>query len=301
MDLWQLQIFCKVIELKSFSKAGDAVHLSQPTVSSHIKDLEDHFGARLVDRMSRQALPTKAGELLYDYAIRLIALRDKTESALAEFSGKIKGTLTIGGSTIPSGYLLPRVIGLFSKAYPEVRVSLKVADTSQTLAEVLAGRIEAGVVGARSNDKLLHQEPLLDDEMRLIVPAAHHWAGRQRVKIKELIGEPFIIREAGSGTLRSIAQQLEKKGHAIDDLRIVAEMGSTEAVRQAIKSNMGLSILSSIAVSDDIKAGLVKAVAVEGLELKRSFYLTTHKQRTPSALCSTFIEFLKQNIQPVDG
>ena len=301
MDLWQLQIFCKVIELKSFSKAGDAVHLSQPTVSSHIKDLEEHFGIRLVDRMSRQALPTKAGELLYDHALRLIALRDKTEAALAEFSGKIRGNLIIGGSTIPGGFLLPRVIGLFSKAYPEVRVSLKVADTSQTLAEILAGRIETGVVGARSSDKLLQQEPLLDDEMRLIVPAAHPWAGRQRVKIKELLGEPFVIRESGSGTLRSIVQQLGKKGHAISELRIVAEMGSTQAVRQAIKSGVGISILSPIAVADDIKAGLLKAVAVEGLALKRSFYLTTHKQRTPSPLCATFMEFLKQHIQPVDG
>ena len=296
MDLWQLQIFCKVVELKSFSKAGEAVHLSQPTVSSHIKDLEDHFGTRLVDRMSRQVQPTKAGELLYDYAHRLIVLRDKTEAAMAEFNGRIKGHLAIGGSTIPGGYLLPRIIGLYSKAYPEVRISLTVADTSQILSKVLSGRIEAGVVGARSNDKLLEQTALVDDEMRLVVPADHPWARRQRIKIKELLREPFIVRELGSGTLRSIEQQLQNKGYAISDFKVVAEMGSTEAIRQAIKSKVGLSILSTIAVTDEVQAGHLKTVIIEGLNLKRSFYLTTHKQRTPSPLCSSFMDFLKREI-----
>ncbi len=296
MDLWQLKIFCKVVELKSFSKAGDAVHLSQPTVSSHIKDLEDHFGTRLVDRLARQAVPTKAGELLYDFAHRLIALRDKAEAVMAQFSGKIKGTLTIGGSTIPGGYLLPRIIGLFSKDYPEVRISLKVADTLEVMSQVLSGRIEAGVVGAKSNDKLLKQTAVVADEMCLVLPADHLWSRRQRIKIKELLDEPFIIREPGSGTLRSIEQQLQKRGYNIGDFKIVAEMGSTEAVRQAIKNKVGLSILSTIAVADDIQAGLLKSATVEGLNLKRNFYLTTHKQRTPSPLCSTFIEFLKQEL-----
>jgi DNA-binding transcriptional LysR family regulator len=101
MDLWQLNIFCRVIELKSFSRAGNAVHLSQPTISSHIKDLEDHFDCRLIDRLSKEAIPTKAGELLYSYAKRMLALRDETETALAEYNGKIRGRLVIGGSTIP--------------------------------------------------------------------------------------------------------------------------------------------------------------------------------------------------------
>jgi DNA-binding transcriptional LysR family regulator len=293
MDLWQLKIFCKVVELKSFSKAGEAVHLSQPTVSSHIKELEGHFGTRLVDRLSRRVLPTKAGELLYDYAQQLVALRDRTEAVMAEFSGKMKGRLSIGGSTIPGGYLLPRIIGLFSKRYPEVRISLKVGDTSEILSMVATGRIEAGVVGAKSSDKLLQQVPMAVDEMCLVVPSDHIWAQRQTIKFKELLGEPFIVRELGSGTLRSIEQQLQKKGYTVSDLNIVAEMGSTEAVRQAIKNKVGLSILSAIAVADDIQTGLLKAISIEGLNLKRSFYLTTHKQRTPSPLSTTFIKFLK--------
>ena len=112
MDLWQLHIFTKVVELKSFSKAGAAIHLSQPTVSSHIKDLEDHFECRLIDRLGKEALPTKAGTLLYGYARKLLSLKGETETALAQFKGKTRGHLVVGGSTIPGGYILPLIIGM---------------------------------------------------------------------------------------------------------------------------------------------------------------------------------------------
>ncbi|MEJ2098208.1 MAG: LysR family transcriptional regulator, partial [Deltaproteobacteria bacterium] len=113
MDIWQLKIFCKVVELKSFSKAGAAVHISQPTVSSHIKYLEEFYGIKLIDRLAKEAIPTKAGELLYTYAKRILALRHEAESAMAEFQGNMKGKLTLGGSNSPGVYLLPKILGAF--------------------------------------------------------------------------------------------------------------------------------------------------------------------------------------------
>lgn len=296
MDLWQLQVFCKVVELKSFSKAGQAVRLSQPTVSSHIKDLESHFATQLIDRMSRRVLPTKAGELLYDYAHRLLVLRDKTETAMAEFTGKIRGHIHVGGSTIPAGYLLPQVIGSFSNAFPEVRISLVVGDTSEILSKTLAGKVELSVVGALSNDNVLDQVPLLSDEMVLAIPKDHKWKKRKKIKLEELVKEPFIIREAGSGTLKSIDHALRQKNLSIDELNIVAEMGSTEAVRQAIKSKAGISIISAIAISEQCRTGQLKALRIENLHLKRSFYLTTHKKRSLSPLGRAFIDYLNQNV-----
>ena len=269
MDLWQLKIFCKVIELKSFSKAGEAVHLSQPTVSSHIKDLEAHFGTQLIDRLARNASPTKAGELLFTYAQRLIALQHETETAMAEYLGKIKGRLAIGGSTIPGGYLLPQLIGGFSNTFPEVHIALVVGDTSEILEKITSGSIELGVVGAWYDDNQLEQTPLTEDDLCIVVPAGHKWANQTSVTIADLINEPFIVRESGSGTLWSIEQQLQKAGHSLNEFRIVAEMGSTEAVRQSIKSKVGISILSSVAVADDVNAGTLKTLTVEGLELKR--------------------------------
>ena len=294
MDLWQLNIFCKVIELKGFSKAGNAVHLSQPTVSSHIKDLENHFECQLIDRLGKKAVPTKAGELLYSYAHKLIALRDEAESAMAEFHGDIKGRLVIGGSTIPGEYILPKHIGAFTVDYPRVSISLKIGDTENIIQDVLAGFLELGIVGAETSDKSIYQEKLIEDEMKLIVTADHKWAEKKSIRPDLLYKEPFILRESGSGTLKSIKLSFKEKVGSIDDLNVVAEMGSTEAVIQGIKSKVGVSILSTIAVAEELKIGTLKALTVSRLNLKRSFYLITHKHRSPSPLCKAFIAFLKK-------
>ncbi|OQX25322.1 MAG: LysR family transcriptional regulator [Desulfobacteraceae bacterium IS3] len=294
MDLWQLNIFCKVVELKSFSKAADAIHLSQPTISSHIKDLENHFGCRLIDRLSKEAIPTKAGELLYDYARRLLSLRDETETALAEFHGKIKGHLVIGGSTIPGVYILPRAVGDFINNYPDVTVSIIIGDTEKIIQDTLSGVLELGVVGAGTVDKRVSQEKLIEDEMSVIVPESHRWAKRKSITADMLMREPFIIRERGSGTLKSIQNSLSRSGYSIADLRVVAEMGSTEAVIQGIKNKVGVSCLSCIAVSDELKTGTLKALTVESLDLRRCFYLTRSEYRSASPLCRAFISFLKK-------
>jgi len=294
MDLWQLNIFCKVVELEGFSKAGKAVHLSQPTISSHIKDLEDHFECRLIDRLGKKAAPTKAGELLYNYARRLIALRDETENAMAEFHGKIKGRLVIGGSTIPGGYILPQLIGAFTMDYPEVTVSLTVGDTDQIIQDVLSGVLELGIVGAKTSDKNIIQEKMIQDEMQLIVYADHKWAGKKQISTEMMFQEPFIIREHGSGTLQSILLSFANKGYSKKKLDIIAEIGSTAAVIQAIKSKVGISILSTIAVAEELQTGTLKALAIKDLNLKRSFYLTRHKHRSASPLCSAFIDFLNR-------
>ena len=297
MDLWQLNIFRKVVELEGFSKASKAVHLSQPTISSHIKALENHFGCQLIDRLGKKAVPTKAGELLYSYASRLIALRDETEAAMSEFQGTIKGRLVIGGSTIPGGYILQRFIGLFTKDYPEVTISMVVGDTDQIIKDILAGGLELAVVGAKTADKRILQKKLIEDEMKLIIPSDHKWTGKKRININTMLQEPFIIREHGSGTLKSIQLSLMEKGYSSDNLNIIAEMGSTAAVIQGIKSKVGVSILSTIAVAEELQGGTLKALVINELNLKRNFYLTTYKQRSTSPLSKAFIEFLKKELK----
>jgi DNA-binding transcriptional LysR family regulator len=294
MDLWQLNIFCRVVERRSFSKAAETVHLSQPTVSSHIKDLESHFGCPLIDRLSKEAAPTPAGRLLYGYALRLLALREEIQTAMAQYQGKTLGRLVLGGSTIPGGYLLPRMIGLFKKRFPQVALSLVVADTKRIIAGVLEGSLEFGVVGAESRDRDIRQEALVSDEMRLIIPAGHPWASKKKISLTLLLTEPYIAREQGSGTLQSIQERLVRLGHDAGELNIVAEMGSTEAIRQGIREGLGVSILSMLAVSDDLASGRLKALTVEGLDLTRRFFITRHRQRSLSPLAGAFIDFLKE-------
>lgn len=299
MDLWRLQIFCRVVELKSFSKAAKVVYLSQPTVSSHIKDLENHFECKLVDRLGREAIPTKAGSLLYGYATKIIALKQEAENAMAEFQGKIKGRLTIGGSTIPAGYILPPLLGRFKEDYPEVVVTLVQGDTERIINDTLEGNVELGIVGAKSQEVQLVQKRIINDQMFLIVPQRHKWAAKPHVMMNELIGEPFIMREIGSGTRKSIEQVLHKAGYSLGALNVVAEMGSTEAIRQGIKAGVGVSILSECAVAEELTTGSLKKVKIKGLTFKRAFYLTFHRSRTQSPLCRTFIKFLDRESRMV--
>ncbi len=294
MDLWQLHIFTKVVELKSFSKAGAAIHLSQPTVSSHIKDLEDHFECRLIDRMGKEALPTKAGALLYGYARKLLTLKNETETALAQFKGKTKGHLVVGGSTIPGGYILPQIIGSFIKNYPEVTVSLEIGDTEDIVKAIREGLIEIGLVGARYSDKNLIQEEVIRDSMALVIPPDHTWKDLRRVTLDMLKDEPFIAREYGSGTLKSLTRSLQDAGSESSALKIVATMGNTAAVRQGVKSGIGVSILSTKAVEDDLANGKLLALDVEGVDLSRYFFLTTHRSRTLSPLCQSFAEAIRE-------
>lgn len=297
MDLWQLHVFCRVVETKSFSKAAELVHLSQPTVSSHVQDLETHFGCRLIDRLSRQAVPTQAGRLLHGYARRLLSLRDEAEAAMAEHQGRMRGNLLIGGSTIPGTYLLPVALGIFKKLYPQIGVSLRIDDTGGIVSEILAGTLEMGVVGAEVKNRSIFQEKVLNDQMKLIIPAGHPWAGEKKVSLAALLAEPFIVRERGSGTLQSFQDSLSRIGHGLDEFNIVAEMGNTEAIRQAIKNRVGVSILSTLAVDNDLATGHLCALAVDGVDLTRSFYLTRHRQRSLSPLCEAFIRVLKEHVK----
>ncbi len=293
MDFWQLRIFQKVIETEGFSKAAEAVHLTQPTISSHIRDLEEHFGCRLLDRMGKRTLPTGAGRLLYDYSLKITRLAEEAEDAMARFMGVIGGNLMVGGSTIPGNYILPRLIGTFKMRYPETRISIEVGDTRQIVEAIAESKIDFGVVGARVNHAGIIQEQIFDDEMRLIVPAGHRWAGRQTVTVASLSSEPFIMREQGSGTLKSLEASLAAKNLRTKDFTVTATLGSTTSVIQGIKSGIGVSILSAIAVADDVRLKTLVSLSVRGLDLRRYFYLTYHKSRSRSPLCDAFMDFLR--------
>ncbi|MDI6797147.1 MAG: selenium metabolism-associated LysR family transcriptional regulator [Desulfatibacillaceae bacterium] len=295
MDLWQLTIFVNVVEKGSFSKAAQSVHLSQPTVSSHIKDLEEHFGCQLLDRMGRKAVPTRGGEILYRFAKKLLALRDEAQAALAAFTGKPSGKLNIGGSTIPGSYLLPLIIGRFRESYPAVSLTLSVGDSKAMMQKTLEGEVEAAVVGAPANDKRLAEQKIADDAMRLIVWAGHPFAKMASVSFELMAKEPFVLREEGSGTRKSLETSLARAGFGVADLTVAAHMGSTEAVRQAVKARLGVSILSTRAVAEELESKTLVAVDVPGLSLDRAFYLITRKQRTLSPVCAAFCDFVLEN------
>lgn len=293
MDLWQLQIFCKVIELKSFSKAAHAVHLSQPTVSSHIKDLEQHFECLLIERMPKQALPTPSGRLLYRYAKKILVLRDEAESALSDYHGRYQGDLPVGGSTIPGSYLLPEIIGTFNKRYPQIKIHLAVGDSRDIVEKILKGDVEMGLIGARYDERHLRYEAIATDTMQLIVPRGHRWYQTPSIHVDDLRAEPLIVRESGSGTRKAFESGIRQINCQLEDFNIVAEMGSTTAVLQSIKSGMGVSVVSMMAVEEGQRHGTLRALDIEGLTLERRFYLVRDDRRTISPLSRVFEEHLR--------
>lgn len=292
-DLRQLEIFQKVVELGSFSKAGEAVHLAQASVSERIATLESAVGARLLDRLGREVVPTKLGELLYGHALSLLEMKRRVCLELEEFLGVQKGRIQIGCSTIPGEYILPNVIGRFCETHPFVTISLSIDDSRGIETQVSEGRFELGVIGSKSAGKTLLVHELWKDELVLAVPVSHPWASRKTVTLEELSKEPYIAREPGSGTLQRVEAFLREAGTGgIESFHVVARLGTSTAVKEGIKAGLGVSILSSLALETEMRAGILKALKVKHLPMPRQFYLIQDRRRTASPLCKAFVEFL---------
>ena len=295
-DLRQLEIFCQVVDLKSFSKAADAVFLAQASVSKRIANLEKSVGTLLLDRMGRQIIPTKAGELLYKHAVLMLDMKKTARLEMEKFLGLRQGEIMLGGSTIPGEYILPQLIGEFYEKYPFISVILTVAGSREIEDMVQNGAIELGVVGSKNFSKEMVSYNIWKDELVLVISKNHKWANKKSITPDELFKEPFIIREPGSGTLKIMEDYLkswDKKG--IEDLNVVARLGTSTAIKEGIKANFGVSILSSKAIETEIEAGILKTVKIKGMpRMTRSFYLIRDKRRIASPLCQAMLDFLRK-------
>lgn len=294
MDIHRLEVFCKVLEMKSFTKAAEAVFLTQPTVSEHIRALEEEVGEKLIDRLGREILPTPAGKILYQYAKDLIRIRNSAVQAINKFKGDLSGHLLIGGSTIPGTYILPALLGAFKARYPSILVTLKIGGSGEIVEKLIEGNLELGLIGVKWDDRRILLEEIFSDELILTVYPEHPWAKRGAIQLDELAGEPFILRERRSGTRMVMNHSLETHGFSPAQLSAVAEMGSTEAVRQGIKARIGISILSFQAVAEDLDRGTLVNVPLDGVTLSRSFYLAQRKSRQPSPLCTAFLNYVRE-------
>jgi DNA-binding transcriptional LysR family regulator len=293
VDLRQLEVFAGVYELRSFSRAASALRLTQSTVSEHVRLLEEELGVRLFDRLGRESVPTRAGELLHGYARQMLALRVQARQALDEFLGQVSGVLTVGGSTIPGEYVLPSLIGRFRERHPRVAITLHISDTRRTVQAVLDGAVDVGVVGADPGNRALEAWALMPDELVVAVPPGHPWRDREEATVDELRAQPLVVREPGSGSREALERALDAAGTSLGDMRVIAEMGSTGAIKEAVKAGVGLSIISRRAVEDESRLGLVGCVTIRELKMARHFYVVTHAARSRSPLARAFVDFLK--------
>jgi DNA-binding transcriptional LysR family regulator len=290
MDIHHLKVFASVYKLRSFSKAAEELHLTQPTVSDHIRALEQELDCRLFDRLPRKIIPTREAAVLIGRAQEIIERVEGFRDVLGEFRKDLAGHLIIGASTIPGTYILPGLTASFRQRNPSVLFEVLVSDSRAIVDKIAGHELMIGIVGARLESRQVDYKPFLDDE--LIAVASGSFDVRKGIGIREIAASPIVMREQGSGTRKEFEKILEREGIDPHQLNIVGLFGSTDAVKQAVKEGMGISIISRRSVKDEIKCGMLREIKIKDADMKRQFYIITHRKRTLPHLYKIFLDYL---------
>jgi len=293
MEDHKLKVFCTVAETRSFSKTSEIIHLTQPAVSLQIQALEEMYETKLFDRSSSRVTLTPAGEVLYKYAKEILALYTAAEKVLGEMTGLVKGSITIGAGSTIGNYMLPSVISDFRKTHPKIKVHLSVANMQRIIELLNAGNINVGLVEGDVKRQKIVVDKLLSDELLLIVPTHHPWAKRKEVSVSELIEEPFILREAGSGTRQTIEKFLARHGITLQAMKVSMVLGTTQAIKEAVENGLGVSIVSRWAARKECKYGTLSMLSFKEEKILRNFSLITYKNSVSSHAVEEFLAYLK--------
>lgn len=303
IEMRQIQVFLAVSELLNFSRAAEKIHLTQPTVSGHLKTLEKYLKVELVDRGKRGVRLTPAGEMFHPFARRIFALQNRAAKELSLYSEAKTGNLEIGGSNTPGEYILPAIIGHFSNRHHQARITLKIGDSNSITNLIADGELELGLVGAPAPESEFTSHRCLADELILVTSpkVATDLKIPHQLNSDEFKKLPFIIREKGSGTRRTFENTLQETGlNYLSELNIIAEMGSAEAIRQALKNHLGIAIVSNLSVAEDLESGKLKKLLLPGAPIYRSFYLISNRDRTLSPLAESLSQFILKKELPAD-
>jgi DNA-binding transcriptional LysR family regulator len=292
MDTEKLQTFLSAADSLSFSEAAKQQHLSQPSVSHQIKALELELGASLFVRHSTGLELTEAGRVLLPWARRL--LRDSTsiKEMMISLDEDIVGELRISCSTTAGKYVLPQIVARFCDKHPALRARILTCRPERATLDLMEGEAHIGVVSSEVTSSSFEAQRFFRDQITLIVPATHRWAGRATVEAQELVEEPLILREVESGTRRVVLEEMAKHDIRQDDLNILMELGNAEAIVSTVAAGYGVSFVSALAAVDQIKQGAIAAIRVEDLELRRTVYMIRKRDGAPHRPRDVFWSFV---------
>ncbi|HEU0057007.1 MAG TPA: selenium metabolism-associated LysR family transcriptional regulator [Gaiella sp.] len=297
MDTRQLAAFCAVVERRSFSQAAEQLGVTQPAVSLQVRALEKRLGAQLLDRSGRRVEPTEAGARLYRGAQRLLALEQQVlDEVAAEGDGDLSGALMMGASTGPAAVVVPRLLGEFQRAHPAVRVALEVHDTRMVVELVAERRLELGIVGAAPRHRAVRFEPFAYDEVVLVCPPGHRFAGRT-IDVHELASESLVVMQEGAGVRRVVEDELRRLGVRLRDIDPRLELGLQESVRSAVLAGHGVTFISRAAVESDLASGALAEARVEGMDGRREISLVRSAARVQTRVADTFVEFARERLE----
>jgi DNA-binding transcriptional LysR family regulator len=292
----RLQVFHTVARLLSFTKAAEELHMTQPAVTFQVRQLEEQFNTRLFDRTHNRISLTDAGKRVFEYAERIFHLYSEMDNSVRELTGDISGVLILGASTTIAEYMLPELLGDFKAKHPEVTIRLKVANTDGIVSQVENNDIDLGVVEAPVNNKNLVVEVCRTDQLVLIVPPGHELENEKCVTMSQIAEYPFICREEGSGTREVMIESMQAAGINPADMRIAMELGSLEAIKGAVESGMGVSILSRATLNKELKLGTLVAIDIDP-PINRPFSFVHQKQKFKARAMDELLSFARSYCQ----
>lgn len=295
MDMKQLEAFVYVVETCSFSKAGELLHLTQPTISSHILSLERELNIKLIVRTTKETYPSEAGKLLYNYAKEILIMRENAVQAIRMFSQEMRGTITVAASTIPGQYYLPKILQSFREKYPDIKFNIQMTDSTDVVDRITTRTAEVGFSGTEIDaPKCIYRE-FADDKLVVITPNEprfQQYVGKG-FPIRQIREEPFISRESGSGTRRETEAFLKELGIQVSELKTAVEVRSTESIIKMVSEGMGVAVLSRSACEDYQQFGKVLAFDFDNITLRRKLYIIKHKNSILSPIAQVFYDYAK--------
>lgn len=296
ITIQQLESLVHLVSEKNFSRAAKKMVLTQPSLSKHIKNLEDAAGTRLVNRDGSGITLTPEGKLLFDFARKVLYLREDVKDRMIRLQDKTAGSIRISASTLPATYILPYILSRFQKAHPQIHTFVQSANSEDAIDMVLNQETEMGFIGKNPRNRKLHSEPLWEDRLILAAPAGHPWAKASAITVKDLLEAPFVMREKGSATRDILGDFLSEHADVdLNQLNIVAEMGSSEAVKEAILAGLGVSVLSGYAVQREIDRGNIIEIPIQGWQIVRQVYLIYRHQLNFMKHHQLFLEYIREN------
>ena len=293
MDFRQIEAFIKVVELASFSKAADALYVSQPSISLYITSLEKELNIVLINRSKKMVSTTLAGERFFEKAKELMALKRETIDLLQSLSENISGDIHILASSVPALYILPQMLADFHKLYPKISFTVSQVDTSEVVQGIVANRADIGFAGSMLGDKKCDFYEFATEELVFIAPNNGGYSEHKEYLLEELLySNNFISREFGSGTRIQYEKYFLENGIILDEIKPCAIMDSTHSIINAVMNGLGISIVSELAVHRAIEQKLLLPLKLKNETSKRKIYFVLNKTVVHSHLIKLFMEYI---------
>ncbi len=292
----RLQVFHTVAKQLSFTKAAEQLFMTQPAVTFQVKQLEEHFSTRLFERSHGKITLTLAGELVLDYAERILGLSAELDKRVSELTGAVSGPLLLGCSMTIAEFILPRVLGEFKARHPQVQTQMTVANSDTIEQRVADHTLDLGLIESPAHLPGLHTEVCCDDELVMICAPDYKLGKLATVEAAQIAAEPHIRRESGSGTRQFVDNYFRDSGVSPDDLNVVMELGSPEAIKGVVETGIGVAIMSTASVAKELKLGSLVAVPLNP-RLIRKLSLVYPREKFRSRLISTFVEFATEKMR----